>query len=96
LAAYVIVDVEVLDPEAYKEYTAAVPATLAPFGGRFIVRGGRYETLEGDWNPRRIVVLEFPTFEASKNWHASPEYQAILPIRLRHARTNFLTAVEGV
>jgi uncharacterized protein (DUF1330 family) len=96
LAAYVIVDVEVLDPEPYKEYTAAVPATLAPFGGRFIVRGGGSETLEGDWNPVRIVVIEFPDFDAAKGWHASPEYQAILPIRLKHARTNFLTVVEGV
>jgi uncharacterized protein (DUF1330 family) len=96
LAAYVIVDVEVLAPDSYKEYTAAVPATLAPFGGRFIVRGGRHETLEGEWNPSRVVVIEFPTFEAAKNWHASPEYQAILLLRLRHARTNFLTVVEGV
>jgi uncharacterized protein (DUF1330 family) len=96
MAAYVIVDVDVLDPDAYKEYTTAVPATLTPDGGRFIVRGGRYETLEGDWNPRRIVVLEFPSFEAAKAWHASPAYQAILPIRLRNARTNFLTVVEGV
>jgi uncharacterized protein (DUF1330 family) len=96
VAAYVIVDVEVLDPEAYTEYTTAVPATLAAHGGRFIVRGGRYETLEGGWTPQRIVVLEFPSFETAKAWHASPDYQAILPIRLRHARTNFLTAVEGV
>jgi uncharacterized protein (DUF1330 family) len=96
LAAYVIADVEVLAPDSYKEYTAAVPATLAPFGGRFIVRGGRHESLEGEWNPSRVVVIEFPTFEAAKNWHASLEYQAILPLRLRHARTNFLTVVEGV
>jgi uncharacterized protein (DUF1330 family) len=96
MAAYVIVDVEVLDPDAYREYTTAVPATLAAHGGRFIVRGGRSETLEGDWNPRRIVILEFPSFEAAKTWHASPDYQAILPIRLRHAQTNFLTVVEGV
>jgi uncharacterized protein (DUF1330 family) len=96
MAAYVIVDVEVLDPDAYKDYTAAVPATLAPYEGRFIVRGGRSETLEGDWQPVRIVVIEFPSFDAAKTWHASPAYQAILPIRLRHARANFLTVVEGV
>jgi uncharacterized protein (DUF1330 family) len=96
LAAYVIVDLEVLEPEPYKEYTAAVPATLVPFGGRFIVRGGRYETLEGDWHPSRIVVLEFPSFDAAKNWYASPEYEAIIPLRLRHAQTNFLTIAEGV
>ena len=96
MAAYVIVDVEVNDPEAYRDYTGAVPATLTPFGGRFIVRGGDYETLEGDWRPKRIVILEFPSVERAKAWHASPEYQAILPIRHQHARTNFLTVVDGV
>lgn len=96
MAAYVIVDVEVLDPEAYREYTRQVPATLEPYGGRFIVRGGAYETLEGDWRPQRIVILEFPSVEQARAWHASPAYTAILPIRHRHARTNFLTVVEGV
>ena len=96
MAAYVIVDVEVHDPEAYREYTQAVPATLTPFGGRFIVRGGASETLEGDWRPQRVVILEFPSAERAKAWHASPAYRAILPLRHRHARTNFLTVVEGV
>jgi uncharacterized protein (DUF1330 family) len=96
MAAYVIVDVEVHNPEAYREYTAQVPATLEPYGGRFIVRGGVAETIEGEWNPQRIVVLEFPSAEAARAWHGSPAYQAILPIRQRHARTNFLTLVEGV
>jgi uncharacterized protein (DUF1330 family) len=96
MAAFVIVDVEVLEPEPYRTYTSAVPATLAPFGGRFIVRGGAYATLEGEWRPQRIVIIEFPSVEQARAWHASPEYQAIVPIRLRHARTNFLTVVEGV
>ena len=96
MAAYVIVDVEVRDPEAYREYTQAVPATLEPFGGRFIVRGGAVETLEGEWRPQRVVVIEFPSVERAKAWHASPGYQAILPLRQRHARTNFLAVVEGV
>ena len=96
MAAYVIVDVEILDPEAYGEYTRAVPATMTPFGGRFIVRGGASETLEGDWHPQRIVILEFPTVGLAKDWHASPEYQGILPLRHHHARTNFLTVVAGV
>jgi uncharacterized protein (DUF1330 family) len=96
MAAFVIVDVEVLEPAPYREYTSAVPATLAPFGGRFIVRGGAYETIEGEWRPQRIVIIEFPSVEQARAWYASPEYQAILPIRLRHARTNFLTVVEGV
>ena len=96
MAGYVIVDVEVRDPEAYREYTQAVPGTLEPFGGRFLVRGGAAETLEGNWRPQRVVVIEFPSAEQAKAWHASPEYQAILPLRHRHARTNFLTVIEGV
>ncbi len=96
MAAYVIVGVEVVDPEPYREYQRQVPATLERYGGRFVVRGGAFETLEGDWRPRRIVVMEFPSVERAKAWHASPEYRAILPIRERHARTHFLTVVEGV
>ncbi len=96
MAAYVIVDVEVTNQEAYEEYRRQVPATLEKYGGRFAVRGGRYETLEGSWQPQRIVVLEFPDFERAKQWHASPEYQAIIPLRTKNARTNFLTVVEGL
>ena len=96
MAAYVIVDVEVANQDAYEEYRRQVPATLQPYGGRFAVRGGRYETLEGSWQPQRIVVLEFPDFDRAKQWYGSPEYQAIVPLRTRHARTNFLTVVEGV
>lgn len=96
MAAYVLVDVEVLDPEAYRAYTQDVPATLALFGGRFVVRGGATESLEGAWTPKRAVLLEFPDVGRARAWHASPEYQAILPIRLRHARTNFMTILEGV
>ena len=96
MAAYVLVDVEVLEPEPYQAYVRGVPATLTAYGGRFLVRGGATETLEGDWSPRRVVVLEFPSAERAKAWHASPEYAAILPIRHRHARTRFLTVVEGV
>lgn len=96
MAAYVLVDVEVLNPEAYAEYTRAVPATLEPFGGRFLVRGGAVETLEGAWQPRRAVLIEFPSVERAKAWHASPDYVAILPIRVQHARTNFLAVLEGV
>ena len=96
MAAYVIVDVEVTNAEAYEEYRRQVPATLEKYGGRFAVRGGRYETLEGSWQPQRIVVLEFPDADRAKQWHQSPEYRAIVPLRTRNARTNFLTVVEGV
>jgi uncharacterized protein (DUF1330 family) len=95
MTGYIIVDVEVLDPEAYREYTSQVPETLVPYGGEFIVRGGAAETLEGHWNPQRVVVLKFPSPEQARAWHHSPAYQAILPIRQRNAKTNFLTVVEG-
>ena len=95
MAAYVIVDVDVTEPDPYQEYVRRVPATLEAYGGRFIVRGGAYETLEGNWHPQRIVILQFPSVEQARAWHASPAYQEILPIRQRHARTNFLMVVEG-
>jgi uncharacterized protein (DUF1330 family) len=95
MAAYVIVDVEVVEPEPYEEYRRRVPATLERYGGQFVVRGGSYETIEGHWQPQRIVVLQFPSVDLAKAWHASPEYQEIVPIRERHARTNFLTVVQG-
>lgn len=96
MAAYVIVSVEVEDPEAYAAYSKEVPATLEPFGGRFVVRGGAFEALEGAWPSGRIVVIEFPDVEQAKAWHASPAYQAVLPIRQANGRTDFLVVVEGV
>jgi uncharacterized protein (DUF1330 family) len=95
MSAYVLVSVEVTDPDAYREYTAQTPGTVERYGGRFVVRGGQYETLEGDWSPQRIVVLEFPSVEQAKRWYNSTEYQRILPIRQRNSRTEFLTVVEG-
>ena len=96
MAAYVIVDIEVTNQEAFEEYRRLFPATFEQYGGRFAVRGGRYETLEGSWQPQRIVMLEFPDVDRARAWYASPEYQAIIPLREQHARTNFLTLVEGV
>jgi uncharacterized protein (DUF1330 family) len=96
MAAYVIVDVDVHEPDADRDYQRQVPDTLAPFGGRFIVRGGKAETLEGHWQPQRVVVLEFPSVDQARAWHASQAYQAIIPIRQRNATTHFLTLVEGV
>lgn len=96
MAAYVIADVEVTDPERYEEYRKQVPATIEQFGGRFAVRGGSFETIEGEWAPGRIVMIEFPSAERAKAWYDSPEYQAIVPLREKYARTGFLTIVEGV
>jgi len=69
MAAYVVVDIEVTDPVAFEEYRQGVPATVAQYGGRFIVRGGKSETLEGGWDPKRLVVLEFPSTAAVKRWY---------------------------
>ena len=63
--------------------------------GRFVVRGGDYETREGTWQPQRIVILEFPDIATARAWYDSPEYQAILPIRQANSHCNFLTIVEG-
>ncbi len=96
MAAYVIVDVDVANQDAYEEYRRQVPATLEPYGGQFVVRGGAFEVLEGDWPASRTVVLAFPSVEQVTAWYESAAYQAILPIRQRHARTQFMVVAEGV
>jgi len=94
MTAYVIADINVHDQETYREYVALVPDTLKPHGGRFIVRGGASETLEGDWQPRRLVVIEFPSTDDARRWHGSPEYAPALAMRQRSATGN-LVLVEG-
>lgn len=74
MPAYIIVDAEVTDPIKYEGYKRLTPAAIAKHGGRFLVRGGAHERLEGDWTPNRVVVLEFPSMEAAKRFYASPEY----------------------
>ena len=95
MAAYVIADVQVTDPAGFDEYRKMVPASLEPYGGRFIVRGGQIETLEGDWQPRRLVVIQFDSLERARAWWASEEYREAKDLRLKTATTNLL-AVEGV
>ena len=93
--AYVIVDVTVTDPVVMEEYRKHVPATLAKYGGRFIVRGGAHQAVEGDWKPNRLVVLEFPSMEQAKRWYDSEEYREPKAMRLRAGRAN-LVMVEGI
>jgi uncharacterized protein (DUF1330 family) len=95
VAAYVVVDVNVEDPDRYAEYSKPVPESIAKYGGRFLVRGGACEALEGDWQPRRLVVIEFPSMDAALEWYHSDEYQELAKIRWSAATANFL-AVEGV
>jgi len=95
VAAYIIVDVDVQDQERYaKDYLPGVPATVQQFGGRFLVRGGKFEILEGEWQPRRLVVLEFPDAEKAKAWWSSEEYGPLKTIRQETAKTN-MVLVEG-
>lgn len=94
MSAYVIVEVTVNDPEVYEEYKKLTPATIAAYDGRFIVRGGQSTSLEGDWQPERVVVLEFPSVERAKEWWASEQYSAAKAIRQRSAFTKMLV-VEG-
>jgi uncharacterized protein (DUF1330 family) len=95
MAAYVIVDLTVTDVPTMEEYRKQVPATLAKYGGRFLVRGGAHQTVEGDWKPNRVVVLEFPSMEQAKRWYDSEEYREPKAMRRRAGRAN-LIMVEGV
>ncbi len=95
MAAYVLAEIEVTNPEAYKEYTVHVPATIARYGGRFLVRGGAAEVLEGEWPRQRRVLIEFPSLEAAKRWYHSPEYAGPLAIRKANS-TGRLILLEGV
>ena len=94
MPAYIIVEVTIHDPVEYEEYKKLTPISIAAFGGRFVVRGAKTETLEGDWNPERIVVLEFPTVERAKQWWSSEEYERAKKIRHRTANTKMIV-VEG-
>jgi uncharacterized protein (DUF1330 family) len=95
MAAYVIVDIDILDPQGYEEYKKLTPATLALYNGKFVVHGGIAETLEGDWEPGRLVVLEFPTIADAKLWRASAEYAPAKHIRHNSANTRMIV-VEGL
>jgi len=94
MAAYVIVDLRVTEPEGYERYKQLAPATIEQYGGRYIARGGRCQTLEGDWQPQRVVVLEFESFERAEEWWNSPEYEAPKALRQRTAETRMIL-VEG-
>jgi uncharacterized protein (DUF1330 family) len=92
--AYVIGEIEVTDQAIYDDYRRQVLATIEKYNGRFLVRGGKTEMLEGGWAPRRLVVLEFPTMEQLLKWYRSPEYAPLITLRQRGARGR-LVAVEG-
>ena len=95
MPAYVIAQIELHDPKAYERYRAEVPATIAQYGGRYLARGGATETLTGDWQPERLVILEFPSLEQAKAWWDSPEYTALRKIR-ESASQGKILLVQGL
>jgi uncharacterized protein (DUF1330 family) len=94
MPAYVIADVHVTDPAQYEEYRKRVPAAVAKFQGKFLARGGTHVVLEGEWNPARVVVIEFPSLALARQWYDSPEYKHARDARAGAAIMK-LVAVEG-
>lgn len=94
MTAYVIGDIEVTDQATYDEYRKQVLATIEKYGGRFAVRGGRVEALEGGWAPKRAVMVEFPSYEQALKWYRSPEYAPLIKLRQKASRGR-LFLVEG-
>jgi uncharacterized protein (DUF1330 family) len=95
MSAYIFVSVEVHDPVRYEEYRKTVMPTLEAYGGKFLVRGGKMEVLEGNWPQRRIVIVEFPSVEKARAWWHSPEYAAPKALRQATSHTEMIL-VEGV
>ena len=95
MAAYVLATVRITDPAGYEEYRRLVPATIERYGGRFVVRGGRVDVLEGSWEPARVVIVEFPSLERARAWWESPEYAEARGIR-QATSDGTLVVLEGV
>lgn len=95
MKGYVIANIDVTDGDAYGAYRARTPDVIAQYGGRFLVRGGAIETLEGDLGFDRLVILEFTSVEDARRFYNSPEYQEIIPLRTAHS-VGSLAIVAGV
>jgi len=95
MSAYLFVNIEITDPVGFDEYRKAVSPTIAAHGGRYLTRGGPTEVLEGDWQPRRVVILEFPDVGRLKAWYNSAEYRPLIDVRKRTSITD-MVIVEGV
>lgn len=95
MSAYLIVGLDVHDEETMQKYRELVSPNIAAYGGRYLVRGGALEVLEGNWAPRRTVVLEFPDMASLKRWYDSPDYEPIRALRFRAASADAI-AVEGI
>ena len=95
MPAYIVVEVDIHDPERYGRYKDMAPPSIYQYGGKYIARGGACETLEGDWKPPRFVILEFPDTERARAWWASPESAAAKKLRHATAKSKMLL-VEGL
>jgi len=95
MTAYVIVDINVTDPVRYEDYKRLATPTVELYGGKYIARGGKTETLEGDWSPTRLVILQFDSIEQAKNWLNSTEYSEARSLRHETATSN-MVVIEGV
>ena len=96
MPVYMIVEAkEVMDKKGYSEYIQKVPQTIAKFGGKYLVRGGEVKTVSGDWNPDRLIIVEFESMAKFDAWWNSPEYKLIAPLREQATKTNAII-IEGV
>ena len=95
MPAYIVVEINVQDAATYERYKQLAPPSIAAYGGRYLVRGGKTDTLEGKWNPPRFVMLEFPTAQQARAWWESPEYASAKALRQKCAGTEMIL-VEGV
>lgn len=95
MAVYLIADIDITDPQGFEQYRQGVPATIAQYGGRYIARGGAVRVLEGDWSPKRCVMLEFPDMAAFEAWWDSPEYAPLKELRVRSTKSK-LVVTQGL
>ena len=94
--SYVIVDMQISDLDQYQQYMAEAPATVKAAGGEYVIRGGRFESLEGNWQPARMAMLKFPSYEAAKSWYDSETYRVARSKRLGATSFFNMIVVEGV
>jgi uncharacterized protein (DUF1330 family) len=95
MAAYLVVDIGISNPTQFEEYKKLAPAAIAKYGGRYIIRGGAYEVLEGNWKPERVTIVEFESMEKGKEFYNSPEYQTAIKARAGAANFKALL-VQGI
>jgi len=95
MVAYMIIDLDVHNKASFEEYQKAVPALIAKHGGQYLVRGGQFEIVEGDWCPHRLVILRFPDRSAIRAFLSDPEFEPLTRLRWQTAKTN-IVAVDGV